>query len=254
MASTQGRLFVKKTDEGGADAIYDGAAVSDFQKVSNKPSSNFAQAKPRFADQTTAPDVDVHYGGIGDAAHGKGSSNFNAHKPRFEDPAAGVGAGDYNAPQSDFEKAISNSKPSPMMHTPEKQKDRSAGWMTNADQVNSPPPADLPGAFNVKSTPSHYAHSSTDRFKGQYDVPSHGEPGAGGAFTSDFAKAASNTKPSPAAMAASQRFKNDVVSYGDPGAAASQADIERQQLQAKIAHQKQQADLVAQRDLSKYEQ
>jgi hypothetical protein len=79
-----------------------------------------------------------------------------------------------------------------------------------------------------------------------------GEPDIDASITSDFAKAASKTKPSPSSMSASARFRNDVVSYGDPGAQSSSADLERQQLEARIARQRNQAESKAQRDLEKY--
>ncbi len=47
---------------------------------------------------------------------------------------------------------------------------------------------------------------------------------------SDFAKAAANAKPSPHMAAADKRFKNDVPSYGDPGALQTGADIERMKM------------------------
>ncbi len=84
MAATQGRLFVKKSDEGGADQVYDGAAVSDFAKAAatTKPSANFAAHKPRFEETTAAPEVEVQQRGIADVAHGKASANWAAAKPR----------------------------------------------------------------------------------------------------------------------------------------------------------------------------
>jgi len=255
MAANQGRLFVKKTDEGGADQVYDGAAVSDFAKAAGnaKPSSNFAAHKPRFEEHITPPaEVEVQPRGIADAAHGKVSATWAAAKPRFVETQA-VG-GDYTPAQSDFEKAAHNTRPSPMMATPERQKERSAGWITNSDQVATPPPAELPGAFQVKNKPSPFAQAGAQRFKDQYNVASYGDPGAEpSSTTSDFAKAASNTKPSPNAMAASTRFKNDVVSYGDPGAHQSQADLERQAMESKISHQRQQAEAAADRVTAKYQ-
>jgi len=254
MAATQGRLFVKKSDEGGADQIYEGASVSDFAKAAStaKPSANFATAKPRFETLQSGPEVEVQERGIADVAHGKAGATWAAQKPRFQESHA-VG-GDYEPPQSDFAKAASHNRPSPMMATPEKHKERSAGWITNSDQVNTPPPADLPGSFEIKNKPSPFAQAGHQRFKEQYNVSSHGEPGdAPTSATSDFSKAASNTKPSANAMAASTRFKNETVSYGDPGALQSQADLDRQALQTRLAHQRQQAELQAERDLAKYQ-
>jgi hypothetical protein len=255
MAAKQGRLFVKKGDEGGADATYDGATVSDFAKAASnaKPSSNFAAAKPRFDEpQQSTPEYEVAARGIADSAHGKGVPSWTAQKPRFADAQdTGVGAGDYSAPVSDFEKAVSNAKPSPMMMTPEKQKTR-GGWMEQPEQVASPPPADLPGAFNIKNKPSPFSSAGAPRFK-ETESATHGEPSIDSSLTSDFAKAAAKSKPSPNAMASSTRFKNDVVSYGDPGANASSADLERQQLEARMARQKHQAESTAQRDMNKYQ-
>jgi hypothetical protein len=85
MSARSGRLFVKKGDEGGADASYDGAAVSDFEKAvsSARPSSNFAQQKPRFDNpDTSIPEVEVRQRGIADSAQGKGVPAWDARKPR----------------------------------------------------------------------------------------------------------------------------------------------------------------------------
>jgi len=254
MAAKQGRLFVKKSGEGGADAHYDGAHVSDFQKSAgvNKPTTNFAQVKPRFDDvNTQAPEIDVRQRGISDSASGKGVPAWEARHSRFEDIKDSVGAGDYDTTTSDFTKAASNTKPSPMMVTPEKQRGR-GGWMDQADQIATPPPSDLPSTFNVKNKPSPFSSAGTDRF--QAVGLTHGEPALDPSLTSEFAKAASKTKPSPQAMQGSTRFKNDVVSYGDPGAQQTQSDLERQQLESRIARQKQQAESTAQRDLDKYNQ
>jgi len=245
-------MYTKKPDEGGADAIYDGAVVSDFERAvsSARPSSNFAQQKPRFDNPEAAiPEVDVRQRGIADSAQGKGLPAWEARKPRFEDPKPAPP--DYDVPSSSFEKAMSN-KPSPMMVTPEKNRTRGS-WMENPDHIASPAPGevDLPGAFNIKNKPSPFTSSGSARFKDTQPM-TFGEPDIDASMTSDFAKAASKTKPSPSSMSASARFRNDVVSYGDPGAQSSSADLDRQQLEARIARQRNQAEAKAQRDLEKY--
>ncbi len=77
------RAAVTKHQGEGADATYDGANKSDFAVNAAKPSSNFAAAKPRFADKAeAAPEVEVATRGIADISVAKPSSHFAAAKPR----------------------------------------------------------------------------------------------------------------------------------------------------------------------------
>jgi hypothetical protein len=251
MAAKQGRLFVKKSDEGGADQIYDGAAQSAFDS-GGKGGAAWAQKADRFKDKEMAPEVDVHVAGIGDAAAGKASANFDQRKPRFKEAAPS--GPDYDVAKSDFDKANSG-RPSPMMMTPEKNKGRSDGWIANPEQVNSPPPAMQPGAFENAKGGGAWSKSSTggDRFKQQHQVASHGDAG-NAPLQSSFASAA-NARPSPSALAGGDRFKKayDVPSYGDPGAGESLADVQNREREAKLARQQQQAAIAAERDAAKYQ-
>lgn len=240
----QGRLYTKQTGEGGADQIYDGAAKSAFDDaLGGKHSAAWEARAERFHVDQMAPDVDVHVAGIADAAHGKAGASWAAAKPRFEDPKHTGPTHDYNTAVSDFDKAA-RAKPAPAH---DHHKDRSAAWITSQDQVNTPAPAPLPGAFDTslnKKTPSPFAQAGGDRFKDLYTVSSHGEPAATAGAVSDFDKAARNTKPSPASMTGGDRFKAayDIPSHGDPGAHMTQADLERRELESKIARQKAQAE------------
>jgi len=246
-AARDGRLYTKQSGEGGADQIYDGASKSAFEDAMHgKHSATWEAKAERFKVEQMAPDVDVHVAGIADTAKsGKPTATWAAQKPRFEETKA-VG-GDYNVATSDFDKAAKASRPTPNMATPTKGGARSDAWLTSNDQVASPAPAPIPGAFDEKlkkNTPSAYAQTGGDRFKDLYTVSSHGEPAATSSAGSDFDKAARNTKPSPAAIQGGDRFKAsyDIPSYGDPGASASTADIERHALEQKIARQKGQAE------------
>jgi len=258
MSGHGGRLFNKQTGEGGADQIYDGAAKSSFDgALTGKHSAAWEAKTERFKQEVNmAPDVDVHVSGIADsAAGGKPTASWAAAKPRFENPKPQIGAGEYETATSDFDKALKNSRPSPMMMTPEKGKGRSDGWMTNQDQVNTPAPTAIPGAFDEKlkkTSPSPFSHSGGDRFKDMNNVSSHGEPSTSAANVSDFDKASRNMKPSAAAVSHVDRFKAayDIPSYGDPGATQSASDIERQQLETKIARQKAQAEAERNRVIS----
>lgn len=242
-----GRLQDPKME--GADQSYDGAYSSDFEKkIQNaKGSSTFNAKSERFKVQQQAPEVDVHQRGLSDLVQGKPQSTWESHKPRFKEPEPDNS--NYNTTVSSFTTATKN-QPSPMMRLPEKDKDRSAKWMTNSDQVESPDPTNLPGAFNIKNTPSPMSNSGGQRFKGLNQVVSYGDPSSS-PFQSDFEKSLAKNKPSPNMVAKSDRFKNDVPSYGDPGNNASTSDIEKQKLEEKIARQKAQKEAERERVLQK---
>lgn len=252
MAARVGRLYTKKSGEGGADASYDGAHKSDFEaKGSGRTSSQFASSAPRFKQQEAAPDVDLNQTrGIAETATGKGPAPmFTSNKPRFQDPKpANAATGDYHTSVSEFDKVKSG--PSPMMRTPERPKDRVSGWVKNDEAVAIPPPNEhLPGAFDkalTKNSPSPFTASSGPRFK-ENVITMNGEPTT--PVKSDFEKAPN--RPSPAVMSGTQRFKV-AESAGDPGACRSAADIERERMEQKIARQRQQAEAEAARAMAMY--
>jgi len=231
----------------GADASYDGAYTSSFAKATTgKASSNFEAKSERFKPETVeqSPEVDVHHSGMADATKGKAGSTWESAKPRFTDPKTEGAAVTYEVAHSDFSKAAAKG-PSPNMRTSEHEKGR-GNWMENKESVEAPPPAALPGgAFEIKKTPSPMAQSKVDRFKGQNEAVSYGDPSSA-PILSDFDKARAG-KPSPNMAQKSDRFKEayNVPSYGDPGAHSSSTDVEHQQREAKLAHQKQQADAQA---------
>jgi hypothetical protein len=354
--SQHGNLF-RKDEQGGADAVYDGAYTSDFAKAASKPSANFSAAKPRFEVKEQAPDVDIHHQGIADVGSSKPSSNFAQSKPRFDDSKSSTPV-PYQPAQSDFEKAAGSQRPSHNMMTPEKPR---GDWMSHPQTPDAVYDA-APGAFVEKKGPTSFASGAT-RFKDASSVtadattasltsdfekatsiskpsaqmaagaprfgtpkndtpdatystnksdfdtgsakPSHNmlapdhrgdwmtqtqSPNASydtapGAFVdkkgqstfsnagaprfkdqsahetteattaapvSDFQKATSQAKPSAQMAASAPRFKDNTVSYGDPGAHPSAADLDRRELQQRIDRQKRQAEAVGQRDIAKY--
>lgn len=248
MAARAGRLFHKKP-EGGADAAYDGAYQSDFNKTPNKASTQFATAAPRFKEQEAQPpDVDVHRPGISDVAGGKPTPAWSAAKPRFKDPEPATG-GDYETATSEFDHV--KATPSPMMRTPDKTRDRADNWLGNEEAKGTPAPNEtLPGAFDAslaKNKPSPFTSSTGPRFKENH-AELNGEPNA--PAKSDFEK--SYGKPSPAVMSGAQRFKVQ-ESAGDPGATKTASDIEREQREAKLARQRAQAEAEAARAQAYYD-
>jgi len=89
------------------------------------------------------------------------------------------------------------------------------------------------------------AMSNSNRFKGQTEVVSYGDPSSA-PITSDFDKARAG-KPSPNMAQKNERFKDNTPSYGDPGAFSSSVDLENQKREQKLAHQRAQAEAAAAR-------
>eukprot|EP00298_Acanthocystis_sp_HF-20_P028486 c722_g1_i1.p1 GENE.c722_g1_i1~~c722_g1_i1.p1 ORF type:complete len:250 (+),score=126.30 c722_g1_i1:66-815(+) len=239
------RLKMEKPE--GADASYDGAYKSSFDKATTGKSATFEAKSERFKPEhaEATPEIDVHHSGIADVVKGKPGHVWESAKPRFADPKTEGAAVSYEVAQSDFDKVASKG-PSPAMRTGEHEKSRGT-WMDNKEHIEAPPASALPGAFEIKKTPSPMAQSKVDRFKGLTETVSYGDPSSAPVL-SDFDKARSG-KPSANMAQKSDRFKEvyNVPSYGDPGAALTVTDIERQQREAKLAHQRQQAEAQAAR-------
>jgi len=246
-------LFAKRSDEGGADQIYDGASKSAFDDALNgkHAGSMYQSGHERFKVESMAPEVDVHTPGMAEAAgtHGKPTATWAQAKPRFEDAKLSTTA-EYETYQSDFSKQ--HRGPSPNMVVSDREKGRNSWISRGVEIVDTPPPGNpSSGAFDAslkKTSPSPFAQAGGDRFKNLYTVSSFGEPSSTTSGVSDFDKAARNTKPSPSSVSNVDRFRAvyDIPSYGDPGAGSSSVDLERHQLEQKVSRQRHQAE--AQRD------